>query len=80
MIYCRYPNLSAFTYEKRLFCPFEYALQPPLWYKTDSISVDKLDLPEGVSDLKHYDGPQCFLIPGNHGGFQLSTSYLSLVI
>jgi len=26
-----YPNPSAFTYEKRLFCPFEYALQPPHW-------------------------------------------------
>ncbi|XP_010538790.1 PREDICTED: uncharacterized protein LOC104813013 [Tarenaya hassleriana] len=64
-----YPNPSAFTYENRLFCPFEYALQPPHWYKSDSIAVNKPELPNGVSDLKHYDGPQCFLIPGNHDWF-----------
>ena len=69
MICPRYPNPSAFTYEKRLFCPFEYALQPPHWYKNDSIAVDKPELPEGVKELKDYDGPQCFLIPGNHGEF-----------
>ncbi|XP_010540555.1 PREDICTED: uncharacterized protein LOC104814278 isoform X2 [Tarenaya hassleriana] len=64
-----YPNPSAFTYEKRLFCPFEYALLPPHWYKSDSIAVNKPELPDGVSDLRHYDGPQCFLIPGNHDWF-----------
>ena len=75
MLYLRYPNPSAFTYEKRLFCPFEYALQPPHWYKNDSIAVDKPELPEGVKDLKDYDGPQCFLIPGNHGEFQAPSSF-----
>lgn len=68
-VLCRYPNPSAFTYEKRLFCPFEYALQPPPWYKQEHVAVNKPELPVGVSDLKHYDGPQCFIIPGNHGQF-----------
>ena len=64
---CRYPNPSGFTYERRFFCPFEYALQPPAWYQPDHIAVNKPELPEGVSELKEYNGPQCFLIPGNHG-------------
>ncbi|GAA0157203.1 esterase [Lithospermum erythrorhizon] len=62
-----YPNPSAFTYEKRFFRPFEYALQPPVWYKEEHIAVRKPELPVGVSELKQYDGPQCFVIPGNHG-------------
>uniref|UniRef100_A0A1D1Y2F3 Salicylate O-methyltransferase n=1 Tax=Anthurium amnicola TaxID=1678845 RepID=A0A1D1Y2F3_9ARAE len=64
-----YPNPSAFTYERRLFCPFEYALQPPSWYKPEHIAVDKPELPYGVLDLRNYDGPQCFVIPGNHDWF-----------
>ncbi|XP_012071695.1 uncharacterized protein LOC105633674 isoform X2 [Jatropha curcas] len=64
-----YPNPSAFTYERRLFCPFEYALQPPPWYKQEHIAVNKPELPVGVSGLKQYDGPQCFVIPGNHDWF-----------
>ncbi|KAJ8762281.1 hypothetical protein K2173_007438 [Erythroxylum novogranatense] len=64
-----YPNPSAFTYEKRLFRPFEYALQPPPWYKPEHIAADKPELPCGVSELKQYDGPQCFVIPGNHDWF-----------
>ncbi|KAJ4840817.1 hypothetical protein Tsubulata_031615 [Turnera subulata] len=64
-----YPNPSAFTYERRLFCPFEYALQPPPWYKPDHIAVHKPELPSGVNDIKQYDGPQCFVIPGNHDWF-----------
>ncbi|KAK6160731.1 hypothetical protein DH2020_004112 [Rehmannia glutinosa] len=64
-----YPNPSAFTYERRLFRPFEYALQPPVWYKEEHISVDKPELPRGVSTLEQYDGPQCFVIPGNHDWF-----------
>nr|GLL48269.1 uncharacterized protein LOC109170131 isoform X1 [Ipomoea trifida] len=64
-----YPNPSSFTYEKRLFCPFEYALQPPTWYKEEHIAVNKPELPSGIADLKHYEGPQCFLIPGNHDWF-----------
>lgn len=63
----RYPNPSAFTYERRLFCPFEYALQPPSWYKEEHIAVNKPEVPSGVSELKDYSGPQCFVIPGNHG-------------
>lgn len=63
----RYPNPSAFTYERRLFCPFEYALQPPSWYKEELIAVNKPEVPSGVSELKQYHGPQCFVIPGNHG-------------
>lgn len=64
-----YPNPSEFTYERRLFRPFEYALQPPLWYKEEHIAVNKPELPGGMSSLKQYDGPQCFLIPGNHDWF-----------
>ncbi|OVA15778.1 Phosphoesterase domain [Macleaya cordata] len=64
-----YPNPSAFTYERRFFCPFEYALQPPPWYKPEHIAVDKPEVPTGVSELKQYDGPQCFVIPGNHDWF-----------
>ncbi|KAF3965447.1 hypothetical protein CMV_010359 [Castanea mollissima] len=44
-----------------------YALQPPLWYKPEHVAVNKLEVPCGVSELKQYDGPQCFVIPGNHG-------------
>ncbi|KAI3785496.1 hypothetical protein L1987_44615 [Smallanthus sonchifolius] len=64
-----YPNPSASTYEKRLFRPFEDALQPPSWYKEEDIAVNKPELPLGVSELKQYDGPQCFVIPGNHDWF-----------
>ncbi|XP_072966845.1 uncharacterized protein [Typha angustifolia] len=64
-----YPNPSAFSYERRFFCPFEYALQPPSWYKSEHISVDKPELPLGLSELKQYHGPQCFIIPGNHDWF-----------
>ncbi|KAF3440609.1 hypothetical protein FNV43_RR18893 [Rhamnella rubrinervis] len=64
-----YPNPSEFTYERRLFTPFEYALQPPPWYKKGHVAVSKPELPCGVSELKQYDGPQCFVIPGNHDWF-----------
>ncbi|KAL5558589.1 hypothetical protein UlMin_034800 [Ulmus minor] len=64
-----YPNPSAFTYEKRLFVPFEYALQPPSWHKEEHIAVNKPEVPGGVSELKQYNGPQCFVIPGNHDWF-----------
>nr|GMC52332.1 uncharacterized protein LOC109149584 [Ipomoea batatas] len=64
-----YPNPSAFTYENRLFRPFEYALQPPTWYKEDHVAVHKPELPHGIADLKQYKGPQCFVIPGNHDWF-----------
>ncbi|XP_058725179.1 uncharacterized protein LOC131596525 [Vicia villosa] len=60
-----YPNPSAFTYERRLFVPFEYALQPPPSYKAEQIAVNK---PFG-DQLRQYDGPQCFVIPGNHDWF-----------
>ncbi|KAE8683616.1 Detected protein of unknown function [Hibiscus syriacus] len=62
-----YPNPSRFTYERHLFCPFQYSLQPSAWYKPDHIAVNKPELPKGVSELKEYKGPQCFGIPGNHG-------------
>lgn len=64
-----YPNPSAFTYEKRFFRPFECALQPPPWYKLEQIAVNKPEIPTGISELKQYDGPQAFLIPGNHDWF-----------
>ncbi|CAN6478453.1 unnamed protein product [Victoria cruziana] len=64
-----YPNPSSFTYERRLFCPFESAMQPPHFYKPEHIAVDKPEIPCGLADLKQYDGPQCFVIPGNHDWF-----------
>ncbi|KAK1433514.1 hypothetical protein QVD17_10425 [Tagetes erecta] len=64
-----YPNPSAPNYEKRLFHPFEDALQPPSWYREDHLAVNKPELPIGISELKQYDGPQCFVIPGNHDWF-----------
>ncbi|ONK76496.1 uncharacterized protein A4U43_C03F28680 [Asparagus officinalis] len=64
-----YPNPSAFTYERRLFCPFEYALQPPSSYKAEQIAINKPELPYGVTELKKYKGPQSFVIPGNHDWF-----------
>eukprot|EP01018_Ginkgo_biloba_P004063 Gb_29021 [translate_table: standard] len=67
-----YPNPSPFTYERRLFVPFEYALQPPAYYRPEHIAVHKPELPVGVDSLKQYDGPQCFAIPGNHGWWILS--------
>lgn len=78
----RYPNPSQITYERRLFLPFEYALQPPSWHKEDHMAANKPEVPHGVSELKGktngnktkyqkqampYDGPRCFIIPGNHG-------------
>ncbi|XAR61855.1 hypothetical protein NMG60_11016389 [Bertholletia excelsa] len=64
-----YPNPSGSTYEKRFFRPFECALQSPSWYKADHVAVNKPELPCGISELKQYDGPQCFVIPGNHDWF-----------
>ncbi|KAL0432477.1 UNVERIFIED_CONTAM: hypothetical protein Slati_2582000 [Sesamum latifolium] len=64
-----YPNPSSFNYESRLFRPFEYALQPPTWYNEEHVAVNKPELPREFPTLKQYDGPQCFLIPGNHDWF-----------
>ncbi|GJM99558.1 hypothetical protein PR202_ga16668 [Eleusine coracana subsp. coracana] len=64
-----YPNPSSFSYERRFFCPFEYALQPPAWYKAEHIALEKPELPLGVSELRQYRGPECFMIPGNHGNY-----------
>ncbi|KAA0060871.1 Metallophos domain-containing protein [Cucumis melo var. makuwa] len=74
-----YPNPSAFTYERRLFCPFEYALQPPPWYKADHIAVKKPELPHWMSELKQYDGPQCYVIPGNHDWFDGLHTYMRYI-
>ena len=71
---CRYPNPSSFSYERRFFCPFEYALQPPAWYTPEHIALEKPELPLGVSEIRKYSGPQCFLIPGNHGTYNLLLS------
>lgn len=64
-----YPNPSAFSYERRFFCPFEYALQPPSSYKSEQIAINKPELPYGVPELGKYKGPQSFIIPGNHDWF-----------
>ncbi|EPS68439.1 hypothetical protein M569_06328, partial [Genlisea aurea] len=74
-----YPNPSEFTYERRLFRPFEYALQPPIWYKDEHVAVNKPELPSEVSSLKQYDGPQCFVIPGNHDWFDGLQTFMRYV-
>ncbi|PKA64069.1 hypothetical protein AXF42_Ash005081 [Apostasia shenzhenica] len=74
-----YPNPSAFTYEKRLFLPFEYALQPPAWYKTEHIAVNKPELPYGILKLEQYGGPQCFVIPGNHDWFDGLNTFMRYI-
>uniref|UniRef100_A0A8R7PYA6 Glyoxal oxidase N-terminal domain-containing protein n=1 Tax=Triticum urartu TaxID=4572 RepID=A0A8R7PYA6_TRIUA len=61
-----YPNPCSFTYEQHCFCPFEYALQPPAWYMPEHITLENPELPLGVSELRQYSRPQCFMIPGNH--------------
>ncbi|KAL4279422.1 hypothetical protein GQ457_03G039710 [Hibiscus cannabinus] len=70
-----------FAYLERILClryhvGISYLLEEILrilihqaWYKHEHIAVNKPELPEGVSELKEYDGPQCFLIPGNHDWF-----------
>ncbi|KAJ6792744.1 Uncharacterized protein M6B38_237155 [Iris pallida] len=74
-----YPNPSAFTYERRLFCPFEYALQPPSSYKAEHIAINKPELPYGVAELKQYKGPQSFIIPGNHDWFDGLHTFMRFV-
>ncbi|XP_075651836.1 uncharacterized protein LOC142622276 [Castanea sativa] len=78
-----YPNPSEFTYERRLFRPFKYALQPPRCHEKESMTDYKHAVPPGVSKPQHgkknkrkyqkqsipYNGPQCFVIPGNHDWF-----------
>ncbi|KAG0471523.1 hypothetical protein HPP92_016069 [Vanilla planifolia] len=74
-----YPNPSAFTYESRLFLPFEYALQPPACYKAEHIAVNKPELPYGISKLEQYGGPQCFIIPGNHDWFDGLNTFMRYI-
>ncbi|KAF5444984.1 hypothetical protein F2P56_034075 [Juglans regia] len=80
-----YPNPSQFTYESRLFRPFEYALQSRSCAEKARMVVDKPKAPPEVFEssnqgrkrskkhrrkqVKPYEGPQCFLIPGNHDWF-----------
>ncbi|KAI4336952.1 hypothetical protein L6164_015419 [Bauhinia variegata] len=73
-----YPNPSAFTYKRRLFVPFEYALQPPPCCKEEQITINKHEVPCGAS-LKQYNGPQCFLIPGNHDWFDGLQTFMNYV-
>ncbi|KAG9450957.1 hypothetical protein H6P81_010922 [Aristolochia fimbriata] len=74
-----YPNPSTFTYEKRFFRPFQHALQPPPWYKLEHIAVNKPEIPNGIPHLKHYDGPQCFVIPGNHDWFDGLNTFMRYI-
>ncbi|XP_042966175.1 uncharacterized protein LOC122299793 [Carya illinoinensis] len=80
-----YPNPSKFTYENRLFRPFEYAMQSRSCAEQARMAVDKPKVPPEVSEpskqgrkrskkhprkqVKPYEGPRCFLIPGNHDWF-----------
>ncbi|GJN34655.1 hypothetical protein PR202_gb23337 [Eleusine coracana subsp. coracana] len=74
-----YPNPSSFSYDRRFFCPFEYALQPPAWYKAEHIALEKPELPLGVSELRQYRGPECFMIPGNHDWFDGLNTFIRYI-
>jgi len=74
-----YPNPCPFTYERRFFCPFEYALQPPAWYAPEHIALEKPELPLGVSEIRKYRGPQCFMIPGNHDWFDGLNTFMRYI-
>lgn len=79
----RYPNPSQFTYERRLFQPFDDALQSRACIEHTRMVVDKPMMPLEVFEpskqgrkrskkrpkkqVKPYEGPRCFIIPGNHG-------------
>lgn len=69
-IYYRYPNPSDFTYKRRLFHPFQYALQPPSCH--ERMIVNKPAVPPGMPEP--YKVPRCFVIPGNHGWSQFLLS------
>ncbi|EFJ24167.1 hypothetical protein SELMODRAFT_102099 [Selaginella moellendorffii] len=71
-----YPNPSPTSYEQRLFRPFEYAMQPPKFYRPEHIAATKPELPDNVEKLQAYVGPQCFAIPGNHG----CSSYTCIIV
>ncbi|KAL4649716.1 hypothetical protein ACB092_01G035000 [Castanea dentata] len=62
-----YPNPSEFTYERRLFRPFQYALQPPPNHD-ERMTTNKPVLPPELPEPDQ-DVPQCFAIPGNHDWF-----------
>ncbi|KAG2663743.1 hypothetical protein I3760_16G047900 [Carya illinoinensis] len=65
-----YPNPSQITYERRLFRPFDYAFQPPPWAEQARMAVNKHPGPPRVyGQVTPYEGPRCFLIPGNHDWF-----------
>ncbi|KAG7941539.1 hypothetical protein I3843_16G050000 [Carya illinoinensis] len=70
-----YPNPSQITYERRLFRPFDYAFQPPPWAEQARMAVNKHPGPPRVYgqvtpyEGPPYEGPRCFLIPGNHDWF-----------
>ncbi|KAK8595815.1 hypothetical protein V6N12_064324 [Hibiscus sabdariffa] len=46
-----------------------------LAYPNPSGAVNKAELSEGIHELKEYNGPQWFLIPGNHDWFILVAFY-----
>ncbi|XP_075668225.1 uncharacterized protein LOC142638081 [Castanea sativa] len=62
-----YPNPSESTYERRLFRPFQYALQPPPNHD-ERMTTNKPVLPPELPEPDQ-DVPQCFAIPGNHDWF-----------
>lgn len=78
-----YPGPSDYTYERRLFYPFESALQPPASISRNEISYNKSErLPDGpgtsvskeaaFAALREHGGPSVLAIPGTFVLFFLS--------
>ncbi|KAF8040168.1 hypothetical protein BT93_B2407 [Corymbia citriodora subsp. variegata] len=73
-----YPNPSSYTYKNRFFRPFKYALQPPTGYKSQQIPSKK-PIWSKFPELENYDGPQAFIIPGNHDWFDGLRTFMKYI-
>ena len=72
-----YPSPTPENYEGRFFRTFQCALPPPIGYDPAAISYQK---PLGGLDrLKDYEGPQVYLIPGNHDWFDGLQTFLRYI-
>lgn len=59
-----YPGPSIENYERRLWVPFGDALEPPIEFRKDSVSISKLHTQEFYTNEDA--APVCYCIPGNH--------------
>ncbi|KAK7829106.1 hypothetical protein CFP56_029585 [Quercus suber] len=70
------PEISTILQNCAVSCDDAFA---PLWYKPEHVAVNKPEVPCGVSELKQYDGPQCFVIPGNHDWFDGLNTFIRYI-